>query len=369
MKKIIAFLLLIVTLCTLICSCSGKYEPVESTELEATTVMTMRAGADEYELKYEMYRALFLNYKNEIDGGDESVWGGDNKDEYIERINEKIIERAADIFSAFAICKQLGIDLYSKEVEDEINELIRLSVEGGNVGDVQIEGYGNYEKYLDSLKQINLNYSAQILLYRYSIAINKIDEYYIGTASTDDIDSENVTKGAIEYTENDVKNFYLSDECVRVLRMHMQAIYVNNPEARRESIVNASYGSERDVALAMINNGSFTSGPEIFNGYVIGRYNLDKSLYGEMTDAAFSLDMHEVSELITVQNGNEKIYYVLYRAEKSESHFNECYDSIAYIYLKDSVGKILNDSKQALKQNVEITDFLINLDKSQITME
>ena len=46
------------------------------------------------------------------------------------------------------MCKKIGFDIYSREVEDKIEENIRISVEGGSYGSSTIEGYGSYEKYL-----------------------------------------------------------------------------------------------------------------------------------------------------------------------------------------------------------------------------
>ena len=122
MKKILALFLLISTLFTMISCSKGKYEPVESTEEEKRTVMTMQIDGDEYEVKYELYRALFLNYKSSVDGGDSSVWSGDNKAQYVEKIDAMILDRITEIYSAFAICKRIGFDVYSKDVEKKINE-------------------------------------------------------------------------------------------------------------------------------------------------------------------------------------------------------------------------------------------------------
>ena len=113
MKRIIAFFILIACVISLV-GCSYKtYPPVESTETEATTVMTLKAGGKTYEVKYELYRALFLNFKQEFDGGDDSVWTGDRKDEYIASIHEHITSLILDIYSAFAVCEQIGYNIYS----------------------------------------------------------------------------------------------------------------------------------------------------------------------------------------------------------------------------------------------------------------
>ena len=63
MKKLLALLLIAATLLFTACS-GGKYKEQKSTDEEATIVMTMKIDGKEYGVRYELYRALFLNYKS-----------------------------------------------------------------------------------------------------------------------------------------------------------------------------------------------------------------------------------------------------------------------------------------------------------------
>ncbi|MBQ7343903.1 MAG: peptidylprolyl isomerase [Clostridia bacterium] len=378
MKKIIAILLLLASIFALAsCNKDKEYPPVESTEEEARTVMTLSIDGKTYDVRYELYRAFFLTYKAEVDGGDESVWTGQKKDEYVAKIDELILERVAEIYAAFAICERIGFDLYSDDVEDKIKENIRISVEGGSYGSAVIEGFESYDDYLASLKAINLNYSVQTLLFRYAIAVDAIDTYYIGTASSDDVDI-NLTVGKIEYTKEDVKEFYDSDECVRVLRASFQKKISYTPLEKAENLKAAleSAAQSKDtleemeaaVVTAIMGNGLYSNAAEIRDGYVIGRYNLERSYYGEMTDAAFALNMGEVSAPIEVVTDVEDSYYVLYRSYKSDEHFEENYDSIRYVYLMNYVGEISHGVAEELKSSVTYTDYLKGIDHSGIGM-
>ena len=102
MKKIISFILLLAISLALV-SCGSEFEPVKSTEAEAKTVLTIEYGGEKYEVAYELYRALFLTYRDEIDGGDRGAWSGEDKEDYENRINEKIFDSIAEIYSAFYI--------------------------------------------------------------------------------------------------------------------------------------------------------------------------------------------------------------------------------------------------------------------------
>ena len=380
MKKIIAIMLALVTIFSLF-SCSfnkaTEYPAVESTEEEARTVMTLSIDGNTYDVRYELYRAFFLTYKSDVDGGDESVWSGDSKDEYISKIDEMIVDRVVEIYSAFAVCKRIGFDPYSKDVDKKIKENIRISVEGGSYGSTTLEGYESYDAYLAALKSLNLNYSVQVLLLRYAIAIDAIDTHYIGTASSDDIDV-NVSIGAIEYTKDDVREFYFSDDCVRVLRANFQKGISSNPQDKAEKLRNkmeeaaATPGSLKEkedaVFRAIVSNGLYSNTAEIKNGYVIGKYNLERSYYGNMTDAALSLSEGEVSQPIDVVSDVEDSYYILYRSYKNDELFEANYEDVKYVYLMNYVGEIAHGVASELKKSVTYTDVMSTLDHAAIGM-
>ena len=378
MKRIIATLLLLAAVLS-ICACGNnkKYPAVESTEEEARTVMTMSIYGKTYEVKYELYRAFFLTYKNQVDGGNSEVWSGESKDEYVARIDEMIIDRVVEIYSALAMAEKIGFDLYSNDVEKKIQENIKTSVEGGSYGSVYLEGYESYDDYLAALKSININYSVQTLLLRYAIAIDAIDTYYIGTASSDDVDI-NITEGAIKYTEADVRDFYFSDDCARVLRANFQKAISYTPleraEKLRDKLIDAAASKttpeEKETAVfnAIIGSGLYSNTAEMRNGYVIGKYNLERSYYGDMTDATFALAEGEVSDPIDVVSDVENSYYIVYRTFKSEEHFEDNYDDIKYVYLTNYVGEIAHGVALELENSLVYTDVLKSIDHSSIAM-
>ncbi len=371
MKKIISVFIII---CSLLClyGCNAGYEPVPSTDEESRTVLSFSLGGEDYNIKYELYRALFLNNKKAVDGGDESVWTGADKEDYINEIDEIIVSEAARIYSAFALCKEIGINIYSDKVEKQIREYVKMSVVGGAHGGVSVQGHGgDYDKYLAALKEMNLNYSVQALMFRYAIAIEEIENYYVST-KTEDISSNQVNVGALKYTEEDVEEFYFSDECVRVLRMHLSLKYDNNPEDRlervKDALDSALPGGLNAVKSAMINNGSLSTEPEMKNGFVIGRHNLNEGIYKKLTDAAFALEYDSISEPVRIHDGNDEFYFFLYRLDKSEEHLEECYLDIERIYVEDRIGAILDEKKEALIESTVVSDLLATLDRSLISM-
>lgn len=374
MKRIIALLLVLASVLTL--SACKKYKPVESSEEEARTVMTLSLDGKTYEVKYELYRALFLNYKTEIDGGNPDVWTSEGKSEYVKRINSLIIDKITDIYAAFAICEKIGFDLYSKDVEKQIKEYVKISVEGGSYGSKTMHGYDSYKDYLAALKSANLNYSVQTLLFRYAIAIDAIDAHYIGTATPDEVNYD-ITLGALQYTEDDVRAFYNSEDCARVLRASFQKIISYDPYETainlKNKMVDAAATSstlvdkEAAVLKAITKSGYFANAAEVENGYVIGKYNLERLYYGDMTDAVFAIGEGEVTDPISITD-EEETYYVIYRTYKTDEHFEANYNSIRYVYLRNCVGEIIHNAAEALESSAVYSDFLNNINHSEIGM-
>ena len=368
MKKITVFALILSFMLALTSCGEEKYPPKESSALESQVVMTISLDDKKYEVKYELYRALFLNLRESVDGGDRSVWSGENKAEYIEKIDALIKKRVTDIYSVLHIADKVGIDVYSKDFDKAVNEYIKVSVEGGYYGNQIIEGFdGDYEKYLESLKEMNLNYAVSDLLLRYSLASEKVFEYYAGYEGEF---LEELVQGKLEYTREDVQSFYNSDGCVRVMRAYLPKAYFSKARAQeiRDTIVEkANYGDE-DVAKYIIGTTS-TAASEITDGEIIGRHNLDEVYYSELEAAAFALAYFEVSEVIEVSSANEDGYVILYKTVKTDAHFDKCYDYVKSVYVQNEVGKIIDTAAEGMLANIIEASMLATLDRAQISMD
>lgn len=365
MKKILSIFALVAIMLALT-SCGG-YEPVKSSDTEAQTVMTIKFENKTYEVRYELYRALFLNLKSTVDGGDESVWTGENKDEYIKEIDSLIKARVGDIYSVLHHAKKIGIDPYSKKYDEMVREYIQVSVDGGYYyNDIKIEGFGkDYGKYLAYLKSVNLNYSVQDLLLRYSQAMEDIFYYYAGTTGEF---LDDVKPGKLEYTREDVLAFYEGGDCVRVIRGFWDRQYCTPEQAERyrQGLSDISYSEELVVNYLsgkMLNIGGLK------DGEIYAKYNLDTFQYADEIAAAFSTPMFEVSGVIDVSTVTESGYAVLYRAAKSTQHFEDCYDKIAEAYVHNEVGKIIDTAAAEMIESITYTSVLENINHADISMD
>ena len=369
MKKILALVITLATLLTLISCGEGDYPPVESTDEEAAVVMTVTYEGKKYEIKYELYRALFLNLKKTVDGGDESVWSGDGKEEYISRIDALIKARASEIYAIFHIADKIGINVYSKEYDEQVAAYVEASVEGGMFGGTEITGFeGNYEKYLEYLKSINLNYSVQDLLIRYALATEEVYRYYAGNLGDEDF-VEDTTIGELKYTKEDVLAFYESEECVRILRITLPEHYTDTRIAEiRANLVEKAKIGEDAVAAYMIQH-TTAGATDVKNGELIAKHSHDREYYGELIDAAFGTAPGTVSNIITIYSNGKDASAVLYRAEKNSLHFENCYNDVVSIYLQNEIGEIIDTAAEAIADELSNTTTLEGLDRSGISMK
>ena len=367
MKKIVAAILLTVS-CLLLFGCGNpKYSPVKSTAEESEVIYTLSIDGKKYDVKYELYRALFLNYKNEIDLGDDSVWSSGNKEEYASKINEKILCKAADIYSVIHLAEKLGFAPFSNETDKEIEEYVAMSVNGNGV---DVVGYGgDYDAYLESLKEMNMNYSVQVLMLRYSLMLEKINEYYLGTEDP----ALGMLDGEYKFTEDDVKTYYESDDCARILQGFVQRDAVEGSYEKALDLKASMESADNDIniALAIINNTTATPTELIVDsevsGIVIGKNTVTDPIYQAYTDALFALDVGKVSDVIAV-SGIEPGYFVIYKLEKSDAHLTAHYESIKTSYLNHIIGTELKNIAKSLSENADYSNKFDNLVYADISM-
>lgn len=363
MKKFLISLLTLVMLVSLV-SCGERFKPVKSTKEEKAVVMTLSLGRETYKVKYELYRAFFLSLRDEVDGGDRSVWSGSEKDKYISKINGMIAEKIAEIYAAIHLADEIDFDIYDGDVDDLVEDYIALGVD--NVKLLEKNKSGRvltddeaYAIYLANLKALNLNYSVHDLLFRYDIALGAVEDYYF-----------DFTNGKIGYTKNTVKDFYNSSDTVRVMQAYFNADSVEDAELRATQLKLLLDGcaSDEEVADCIISR-TISSPIEVHNGTLIAKNSLYAYHYPLLAEAAFSLEVGQVSEVLHISDNNGDGYYVLYRAEKSNENFDTAYEDFVDVYLASEFAKIYKDTISALKDSCKFTDKYSDIVHSRISMD
>lgn len=364
-KKLFAFLLA-VTISLSLFSCSDeKYPPVESTEEEARTVITLKIENKEYEVRYELYRALFLNNKAKIDGGDEGVWTSENKQQYIDEINQIIITDLSEIYAVLHLADEIGFDAYSAEVNEQIKEYIIGAVEG----DENQIGHGSYDQYLASLKKNNLNYSVATLMLRYAIAENAIYNYYHG--EYDEIKGQQ--DGKFEYSKEDVKEYYYSDSSRRILQAYFQTGIKDAKQIADYRATLLAINDEKSLAAYIIGSTMATESDFIkddrVNGITVGKTELYSEEYRDYITAVFSTDEGKLSSAILLDGTNADGYYIIYNLKKDEEHFESSYEDIRVSYIDNIIGGMLKNIARALSEGVKYADGYSQVNHADISMD
>ena len=350
MKKIISWLLLLSTLLTLVSCKDAEYPPVESSKKESQVLMKISVGRTSYEVRYELYRAFYLTLREE--------YGETLSEQDSEELESRVLDNIYNIYTTFALCEEYGIDLYSKAIEKQIESFIRVSVEGGLLDSFEIEGFDSYEEYLASLRELYLNYSVQVLLFRYTIGMTAIEAHY---PEVDGI-QQNVTK-------DEVRAFYDREDTCRYLSLYLSSDYYS--DARIQEIRNsiAELGTETAVAQKMLNYSASLAAEEMFAGRIITPYNLDDLLYGNLTRVAVELEIGQTSRPVAAFNSQNRGYFILHRVEKSDAHFENSFNTIAREYVNDKIGRDLAQLNKELREHTTFFAAYELLDRASISME
>lgn len=353
MIKRISAVILLCSVLLLCVSCKSKeYKPVKSTEEEAKTVFKL----GEYEVPYELFRTFFLTNKEQIDGGNSSVWLGKDAHEYRQKAIDIILPQICDIYAMFTLCSAYGVDIYSDEIEKEISDMVALSVDGGSINGSIVEGHDSYKDYLAYLKSLYMNDSVSRLLMRYSICEEKITEK---------------TASESNHTSEDVYNFFESDECAHISWLHRPYYYSDffTPDADYELAEKALAAMDKaesydDIIKVLVQYSSGTDASDIADGFYIGKYTLDSQYMQKIIDVAFSLEAGEHSGIIENYYG----VYIVYAMEKDASYLenDSNYERIAKLYVSNEFYKTLEECKNRLAENVEYTDFFNSLNFAEI---
>ena len=329
MRKSLRFFILLLLTVLCLSSCA-KYPAVSSTKEEKATVFTVNG---EYKAPYELYRFAFLNAL--ASKGDVGGWSESEKKAAFSDCDLVARREIARVYAIFALCKEYGIDPYSKDIDKAVKEAVTDAIENEETG------FGDYDTYLKALKEIYMNDS----VFRFYLRLNICEEHLAGAMHL---------ASFVKEDDETVKAYFKSDDTVRATWIYIPygIVYDNLTDAMKSELVaNAKAASdEAFVATAQGYLQPLYMPDELARGFYFGKYQMD-FYYDALTKTAFSLAEGETSDLIHSGDG----VYIVRRLAKEDAYI-ENKDNIELLreyYLLDCFYRILSEESEKALQTLK----------------
>ena len=322
-RLLAALLLLTLLLSFTGCGDDGFYDPIEQTAPDNTVL----ARWGEYEITYDLFRFFFLNRLSDFDGGDRTLWRGPDGDALWAEASAAVWRDIADLYAAFEVAKEYGIDPFDENFDREVNTYIKADIDGAWVENEWVSGYGSPEAYVAGIEErFHATDAVLRLIYRNALTLSALYDYSV----------EKLGGGSLVVEDADLDAFLKSEDCV-----HYNHVFISNAgrgqaaaRARAEVILTAmreASSYEDLIRVGFSKSSDIPDADTLENGMWASRYTLDRKISADYYDTLFSMEVGEISELIETDEG----YYILYRMEKPRSllHGPEYREDLLSLYL------------------------------------
>jgi len=334
-------------ICASLASCSS----LDSSAKEKETVMKV----GEYEVPYELYRYLVLNYKLQVTDNEEDWNDGEKAKTMTEEINALVESSLRDFYAVLSLAAEFGVDRENPTIDAAVEAELKATK----------NGYENQKDYVDALAEGFMNHSTYELLQTNAICSEEL--YY-----------KMMNDGAIKADEEFLKEFIYGDGFIRIKqilvigessnRVHDGTVYIpeeSHTDAEAKAIAEAARskavaGEDFDSLVAEYGESFQMFGNK--DGYYICEGYWDDV----NNDAVFALEIGEVSPVIESSQG----YSVFMRCEKEDSyidaHFDELRDKYTEAQYSLAVEKRAEEfeiTKTELYDSVSIKDMSWEADK------
>lgn len=259
----------------------------KSTKAERQTVLTI----DGFEVPYEQFRYLVCNYMDTYADGKADYWTTETAALAQDEIFDQCFDTLCSQYATLSLCREYGVDTAS----GAIDELVETLMAG------YVAQYADEETYAAALRESYLNDS----VYRFftTISVCQQELYYAMLKS-----------GAIEEDNEKIYPLLEDDTFIRVKQILIQNDPGEDIEANRKKAeelqARAAAGEDFDTLV-----GKYGEDLYMFNN-TDGYYICRGVRYREFEDAAFSLSLGEVSDVIRTPAG----FSILLRCEKDPAY-------------------------------------------------
>ena len=293
LKKIFAFALACLTLCLCLSSCFNGNKK---------TVMTI----DGLDVTYEVYRYVALNSKWDIEAEyGKDVWESEKSTTALEALKEDIKLHLATLYTVCSLAADYDL------AWDDSSIAAAVEIKMTQIKDE----FADDAAFNEGLEEAGMTAGSFVFILANE---NLIDEVYLKIAYADDKNSD----------ANYLRELFLSDSFIRVKQILVGGENAGTDEENleiAEQIMNKiNAGADFDVLCKEYNNDLYMFNNDI--GYYITRGIRDV----EFENAAFALEIGEVSDIVKTESG----YSIIKRYEKNESYIDENFASLTDEYFE-----------------------------------
>ena len=289
---------------------------LESTKEELTPVMTI----GDYEVPYELYRYVAMNYKRQYEAGlDETaaaeLWLGDAGKALLEELEAETTATLKNLYVTLSLAETYNLTPDSALVNESVATRM----------DEIYESYENdTDAYLESLTPYYMNDS----VYRFLIQDEVLtEELFYAMLNSGDILSD----------EEELRKLIESDAFIRIKQILIASDNGNSADENRalaEDIHDRlEKGGDFDALLKEYGEDLYMFNND--DGYYIIRGNR----YEAFEDAAFALDVGEFSDVVETEAG----FSILMRFEKEDAYLNARFDDLCQEYFDSAYNALLQE--------------------------
>ena len=309
MKKLIIRLISAALCCFMICASLASCSSLRSTDKEQETVIKI----GDYEVPYELYRYLVLNYKLQLQDKEDD-WNDSKKaEEMTKEINALVESSLRDFYAVFSLATEFGVDRENPAV----NAAVEAELEATR------NGYENQKAYIDALAEGFMNHSTFELLQTNTICSDEL--YY-----------KMMNDGAIKADEEYLKEFIYGDGFIRIKQILVIGESSNRVHDGTVYIPEESHSDEEAKAIAELAHSKAIAGEDFDS--LVAEYGESFQMFGNKdgyyicegywddinNDAVFALEIGEISEVVESSQG----YSVFMRCEKENGYIDKHFDEL-----------------------------------------
>ena len=294
---------------------------IEPSEDDLRVVLTI----DGFDITYDVYRYFFMQYKNEYDAGNNSVWSDPEIGEELQKSHkETVLSTLKRLVAVQKLAQKASLSVDSKSIQDTVDQaILSLYEESGK----------SLSKYKKALEEQYLTHHA----YRFITALEILESKTYTLSEQYNI---------IDFTDEGALAAIRGDEFVCVkhvfIRLDEGDSKEENLRLAEEVLAKAQAGEDFGKLIS-----DYDEDRDIRNfngGYYITRYQYVE----EYEKVAFALEEGEISGIVETDSG----YTIIKRCPKDDEYINEHFADFKSYYARSQFHGAIEQTLSELSDPV-----------------